>query len=176
MIICFLIQIGLILIKYNEDKIYRFFHVIANAVLIAYIYSNESELNPFFVSIILVALFSLNIKNIMDTLDKFGGVYIGIKYTILTMMILDLFDAAGIVYSILFFVLATACITVGMIIKEKSFRIYGLILSLISVVKLILIDISYDNTIKRAVSFLICGILCFVISFIYNKLDKMIEN
>ncbi len=49
---------------------------------------------------------------------------------------------------------------------------YGLVLSIISVIKLIIIDISYDNLALRAASFLVCGLLCFAISYIYNKLDK----
>ena len=42
--------------------------------------------------------------------------------------------------------------------------------------QLILLDITYDNTIGHALSFFVCGILCFVISTIYNIVDKKINK
>lgn len=88
----------------------------------------------------------------------------------------------GIAASILIFIsiasiiFAIISIYYGFIANYKYLRIFGLILSIFSVIKLILIDISYDDTIWRALSFFICGILCFVISVIYNKIDKKIES
>ena len=43
---------------------------------------------------------------------------------------------------------------------------------MVSVVKFIMYDITYENTIGRAISFLISGILCFGISAIYNHFEK----
>ena len=56
--------------------------------------------------------------------------------------------------------------------RQKSFRIYGLGLTLISTVKLIMVDIAYENSIGHAFSFFLSGILCFAISAIYNLIDK----
>ena len=39
-------------------------------------------------------------------------------------------------------------------------------------VELILLDISYGKLELRAFSFLICGVICFGISFLYNRMDK----
>ena len=36
-------------------------------------------------------------------------------------------------------------------------------------------DIVYSDTVGRATSFLVSGILCFVISLIYNKLDAKLR-
>jgi uncharacterized membrane protein len=49
---------------------------------------------------------------------------------------------------------------------------YGLVITNISIVKLILIDITYNGSLGKAIGFFICGILCFAISFIYSMIDK----
>ena len=43
---------------------------------------------------------------------------------------------------------------------------------MISIFKLIMIDINYENTLGNALSFLGSGLLCFIISMIYNYIDK----
>ena len=63
--------------------------------------------------------------------------------------------------------------------KGKQLRIFGLVLSMVCVAKFIMVDITYDNNIGHAISFLISGIICFAISAIYNhfeKLDKSIQG
>ena len=47
-----------------------------------------------------------------------------------------------------------------------AFRMYVLVLSMISIYKLIMFDIKYDSTIENAVSIFVSGALCFVISFL----------
>ncbi|MBP5178801.1 MAG: hypothetical protein J6066_04445, partial [Lachnospiraceae bacterium] len=64
----------------------------------------------------------------------------------------------------------------GFIYKLKGLRIYGLVLSLVCVVKLVMIDISYENTIGHALSFFLSGVLCFVISAIYSYVEKKYKN
>lgn len=43
---------------------------------------------------------------------------------------------------------------------------------LLCVVKLVLVDIRYDNVLLRAAGFFVGGILCFGISLVYNLVDK----
>lgn len=122
---------------------------------------------------IAIALFAANIGNFMSGADKmYAGFYIGIKLTILVSTVTYSFNAANYVISIVLLMASVASITAGFLFRYKSFRLYGLILVMLSTVKLIMVDIAYDNTIERAVSFFICGMLCFVISILYNKLDK----
>lgn len=47
---------------------------------------------------------------------------------------------------------------------------------MVSVFKLIMIDIKYDSTLENAVSFFVCGLLCFVISFLYNRIDHHLKK
>ncbi|MBD5457743.1 MAG: DUF2339 domain-containing protein [Lachnospiraceae bacterium] len=60
--------------------------------------------------------------------------------------------------------------------NESAFRLYGLILFMTSVFKLIMIDIKYDSTLENAISFFVSGILCFIISFLYNKIDHSLKK
>ena len=56
--------------------------------------------------------------------------------------------------------------------KYKALRVCGLVLVLLCVVKLVLVDIRYDNVLLRAAGFFVGGILCFGISLVYNLVDK----
>jgi uncharacterized membrane protein len=58
----------------------------------------------------------------------------------------------------------------------KSLRIYGLVVSMICVFKLVMVDITYENTAGHALSFFISGVLCFVISAMYNIADKKMHK
>ncbi len=124
-----------------------------------------------------VLLFVANSKNLLAKQNSFvSGIYIGIKFTVLLVTILSSFAAANYVISISAFLFAIASIVFGFGFRLKAFRIYGLILSMLSVVKLIMIDIRYDNTLAHALSFFLCGILCFTISMIYNVIDKKMNG
>ena len=76
------------------------------------------------------------------------------------------------------FVIAFCCIVAGFLAemrmkrKYKALRVCGLVLVLLCVVKLVLVDIRYDNVLLRAAGFFVGGILCFGISLVYNLVDK----
>ncbi|MBC7959974.1 MAG: hypothetical protein H7X94_08915, partial [Vallitaleaceae bacterium] len=57
-----------------------------------------------------------------------------------------------------------------------SLRLYGLILTIIMVVKFILVDLSQENSITRVLALMFGGLICFGISVMYNKLNKIIEK
>ena len=116
--------------------------------------------------------FMINAKNFLDKRNNiFAGIYVGIKFTILMVVILNSFDAVNYVISIACLLMAIAAIVLGFIGQYKSLRVFGLVLSMISIFKLIMIDISYQNTLGNAISFFVSGILCFIISLIYNYID-----
>ena len=104
--------------------------------------------------------------------------YAGIKFGVILLFSLIGYDAAGYIVSVATLAFAILCIAIGFNknFGAKELRIYGLILSMICVVKFIMIDITYENTIGRAISFLISGILCFAISAIYNHFEKQGQN
>lgn len=125
--------------------------------------------------LITVLLFLVNSKRLLPK-HKLAGYYIAFKYTVLMLNILGSFDVESYYISICLLLFAIASIVAGFYKDTTSFRMYGLILSMISVIKLILIDIHYDSTLQIALSFFVCGVLCFIISFIYHKIDTGFKN
>lgn len=130
------------------------------------------------VILITTALYCINTKRLFNLRlsEMLIGIYICLKFTILILVILNRLDAVSFVISIAGILIAIACIILGFKTKHKSFRLYGLVISLISVAKLILFDIQYDSILLRPLGILVAGALCYVISFIYSKLEKNIKN
>ncbi len=130
-----------------------------------------------------VANFCVNSSNLLDKgSDVFGiekgmlSLYVGIKFTVLVYCILDSLAAKGFVIDIACFVAAVIFIVVGFKVKQKPLRLYALALSCISIAKLLFVDINYDNDIMKAGSYFVCGVLCFVINLVYNKIEKKLKE
>ena len=100
------------------------------------------------------------------------GILIGIKYTLFISYLLKEASVVNIVYSIVFILVSAACVVVGMRFRVKSMRIYGLVLSMISIFKLVMLDIYYDSLVMRAFSFLLAGLICLGISYAYGRFEK----
>lgn len=121
--------------------------------------------------------FLVNSRNLLEKRNNlFAGIYVGVKFTVFIIVVLNSFEAVNYVISIACLFLAIAGIILGFAGEYKALRIFGLILSMISIFKLIMIDISYENTLGHALSFFVSGILCFVISLIYNYIDKKLQQ
>ncbi|MCM1468285.1 MAG: DUF2339 domain-containing protein [Alistipes sp.] len=127
------------------------------------------------VIIVTLIAFMVNSKNILDRWTNFGGIYVGVKFTILMVVILDSFHTVNYIVSVVCLLMAIANIMAGFWGKYKSLRIFGLVLSMLSIFKLIMIDISYSNTLGNALSFFASGMLCFAISLIYNRIDRKMQ-
>lgn len=136
---------------------------------------NDIMLHMLMIFITLVT-FMVNSKNILDKQSYIGGIYVGIKFTVLMVVILNSFDAVNYVVSVACLILAILSIVAGFRGQYKSLRVFGLLLSMVSIFKLIMVDISYENTLGNAMSFFASGILCFIISLIYNYIDRKIQK
>lgn len=99
-----------------------------------------------------------------------------IKFTIYCFWVLSMLEASSVIIHIVLLLMAIAAIVFGFKLGHKSVRIYGLILSILDVVSLVLFSIDYDNSLQFAGGVILCGILCFVISFIYSKISKTVET
>ncbi len=69
-------------------------------------------------------------------------------------------------------ILATGatCITIGFRVRLTMLRHYGLVLVLVSVLKLALLDIGDQSSITRVLALLVAGLVCFGLSLAYNKI------
>lgn len=127
------------------------------------------------ITVVLVTLgiFMINSKNMLDKYsNSFGGAYVGVKLTVFMIVLLWAYETTNYVVSIACFLFAVVSIVIGFVAKYKSLRVYGLVLCMISVFKLIVMDIRYANTLGYAISFFVAGVLCFAISLLYNYIDK----
>lgn len=80
------------------------------------------------------------------------------------------------IYSIVTMVVALVCIVAGFISKSKGMRMYGLILIMLCVIKLVSIDITSENSMSRVLAFVVGGIVCFIISGIYSVFERKFSD
>lgn len=136
---------------------------------------------PLLPILVAIGVFTLNskellaeeeLKNSTEKKKYWVMAYILLKYTILLTVILNSFQTPEFMISISLLVFAVLSIAAGFWKRKKGYRLYGLVLSMISIFKLIMLDANMRDAVTGSVSFLICGLLCFAISFIYNKIQK----
>jgi len=80
------------------------------------------------------------------------------------------------VISIIYLITALTWITFGFIKRYAFIRRFGLGLSMLSVAKLFIIDLSFLSQGKKIVSYFIFGVTLIAISFVYQYFSKRIEN
>ena len=105
-----------------------------------------------------------------------AGIYTGLKLSVFVYAALHAYEVTGPYVSIGWLVLSIILIASGFVFRYRYLRMYGMFLTMFAIVKLLVFDISYENGIVRAGSFLVSGLLCFVISMIYNKWSRKMEG
>ncbi len=103
------------------------------------------------------------------------GIWIVFKYLMLTWTVLwSFFDLniTSVSYSIIGLMVAIGSISAGFKLKNRSIRLYGLVLTIIMVAKFIVVDLNGENSITRVLALIAGGGMCFLISLIYNKLSE----
>lgn len=159
-----LVAIGTLLLRYSEGPI-CIGHDIAGTEMVTTV----------LLVLLSMALAGVDIRYLYRTSDRnerIVSIYQGLKYTLLFWVILCRFSSTSYVNSIVGIILAVIFVSAGFRFQFKGLRLYGLCLSMLCVIKLIFFDIVLDNAIYRAGSFLIAGLLLFLISFIYFRLEK----
>lgn len=96
-----------------------------------------------------------------------------VKFSLYCWAVLSILDSPSILVNIALLIIAIAAIGAGFRLEHKAVRVYGLALSLLDVVWLVLFNIDYSNSLQLAGGIILCGGLCFVISFIYSKISKL---
>ena len=167
-----------IIITFSVVNLLLALNCLLTSISLSLSFRHWEEYLPYQIALVLVALvlISTNIGRTVRGLGNGGAIYIGVKYTLFMIIAFASFARWGYLMSISCLIVAIVCIGVGFINNSKALRIYGLVVSLISLIKLVLIDIYYSSTALRAFSFLICGLICFAISIIYTLLEKKVNN
>ena len=87
----------------------------------------------------------------------------------LSVIVVTSIAVGSVLMSVLVLLTGGACIVVGFRLRMTVLRHYGLTLVLLSVLKLAAVDTASQNSIIRVVSLAAAGIICFVLSLIYNR-------
>lgn len=74
--------------------------------------------------------------------------------------------------SVLCIAMAVGYIVLGFHRQAKPLRIFGLVLSIASVLKMVTLDIVGSPSLFRVAALLLGGVLCFAISFVYNRVEQ----
>lgn len=167
--------------KQEENEASKILTEIAESIL-AFIISfavlplkEEAQLTALVLSTMLIPFALIRIKDVMDSKNSFMSVWYGLKFTFYTFMTAETFANLSdqqFILSIFFMVIAALCIIFGFMKELKSLRIYGLVLIMTSVFKMVVIDVWNQESLIRVVSLILGGIICFVISAIYSKVEK----
>lgn len=105
--------------------------------------------------------------------DKNKFLWMGI---FLTYMFLILNAGNSIINSVLMAATAILCVGAGFGAKQKAARIYGLVLAIITALKVAIFDFAGSEPVQRMLAFLLVGILILVISYIYILLEKKMSR
>jgi len=152
-----------------------------DAGFIAFTHKNVTSTILYLVlSALSLALALFKIKNVFSGNDNnMLGVLTGIKFTVLVLAVVyghtSWFDQAY-WFSIVCMLIALVCIIVGFKGQAKSLRLYGLVMTLVCVLKLVTYDVANLNTPLRVFALIFGGIICFIISAIYNYTTKKIVS
>jgi preprotein translocase subunit Sss1 len=135
-----------------------------------------SNVDYYITLLVAAAIFANNTYRFIRSGDAKYQLYGVFKVTAFLVIVLTSLHRASVLLSVALLVLSILWILAGFGLSAKAVRIYGLVITNISIVKLILIDITYNSTLEKAAGFFICGILCFVISFIYSRIVRNVET
>lgn len=189
LLIGLLVQIYMFIFEKNQDKYMMILKRILNVYLIlvvlnslnAVILSNYVNAdfmiqNIKFIYYILIGfgLLTVSVKECLT--NDYGIIWIGLKYTLYIWYILDILNTMNLIITIILILIAIVFIFIGFKFKIKMLRLYSLGLTFLSCFKLILFDLTLQNTIQKAVGFIIAGSLCFLIYIIYTKMEKSTEE
>lgn len=159
----------------DKDMIKRYHIVQCLAMFTAIIMGTLDNDLLFAIPAISCFLLDRDLKH-MESVNGFSK---GIQMTILVSGIIAMVLGSGdygFIISLANILVSIASIFVGVKFKNKSFRKYGLVLSFISLAKLVFIDISYSSMLQTAIAFILAGLLSFGIVKIYSKLEKLEED
>ena len=131
--------------------------------------------------IIGLTLIGLNALRTVPMLNKGKGYGIGVSaaYVVSLWSIITRISDVNYIVSITMLLLAIGMIVMGFKISldkgvgNKEMRLFGLVLSMVVTVKLLMMDIEHNNLLETSGYLLLAGVLCFAISFAYNRLDKV---
>lgn len=124
-------------------------------------------------SILAICIIGMTMLSFKET-NEFKSIYRYIKTLIIISFVLRnllVGDFTGAVIGLVWLVLASILILCGFKYTIREVRLYGLYLAIIAVIRLVLIDIPSNSSAMTVLLYIVGGIICFGIVFIYNKTE-----
>lgn len=128
--------------------------------------------------IVMMTQLNISIKK-FETLEGIAGIWLPLKFLFFVWAVIRSFSDLSVdslIYSVSGLSIAVISIYVGFKMMIGSIRQFGLAITILMVAKFIFVDLHGENSITRVLAFVLGGILCFIISVIYNRLSKEIQN
>lgn len=126
-------------------------------------------------SVLLIPFVLIHLNNVIKSKNAFMSVFYGIKFTFFTFGTIHLFTDISdqqFIVSVVLMLLASACIVFGFWKDLKATRIYGLVLILSGVGKMVTLDVWHQESIIRVLSLVGGALICFGISAAYTKFES----
>lgn len=155
--------------------------ILENTIAVPVLLWGDTEKSVYILLIVLtfVSFFAgmTGITHINESLSpNLLGVWYMLKFTWFVLFSLGQFTEflnEQFIFSLVCMVVATLCILFGFKINVKSVRVYGLIMILASVLKIVIIDVWGRTSIIRVAALMLGGLICFGISALYNRMENI---
>jgi len=131
-------------------------------------------------AVLSIALLVCTVYSISRAAGRHGwlGAFAGICFTLAVIAPLAGITAwldVPYVLSLVLMISALVCVVGGFFTRLKPLRVYGLVLILCCVLKLVLLDMGDAETLMRVVAFITGGLICFGISALYSYAVKRLD-
>lgn len=108
------------------------------------------------------------------------GLAVSKKYLLLAGFLVYMIFASQfetpVIESTLLMMVSIGCVAAGFLLKDKSYRICGLIMAILVCIKLVVYDFGELEALSKAILFFAVGVIALGISFIYIYLEKREER
>jgi hypothetical protein len=160
-------------IKGNHYKVYNWFALVFDMILLLFCSNIDFSAEGVFIFCI-AGIFGLALVILM--LNKEYGMVFSGKYIMipayLTFISLIMRIEAKFVLSIILMAIALLSVVIGFVMKEKSIRIYGLVLSILMCGKIAIVDfVSIGDAKATTIMYILVGAFALCIGCIYLVLE-----
>lgn len=127
--------------------------------------------------LIVIALLPVGLKKFWEECAENTVTYVFslTECTLIPFLLCYAWGTSGVVANIVAIVISLVYIVLGFVFSHKIPRLYGLVVTIILIFKMILIDFKHSSMLGYALGFLVAGVICLSISLIYNIINKKME-
>lgn len=143
-----------------------------------YIGDNRGLIRIAFLALAVLLWTAVSVMVLLKSREGWIAFLVAIIWVILIVTCMIVYDVPGFLVSLTGILYAIFCIVTGFVVAFNSeynyapLRIFGLILVMLSFLKLLIFDINYPSMLARAASFFVAGVLCLGISLLYSFVEK----